>query len=211
MLRPARRRGRARDNVAQSRELLTLARSGGVFYGGLIVAVVVAIVYVRRHSLPTWTVGDLAAPGIALAHAVGRMGCLMAGCCFGRPTTVPWAITFESAYAADTVGVPLGLRLHPTQLYDAGAELLIFLFLIFLERRGRPFAGRTFWAYVGIYAIARFIIEFYRGDSRGMIGPLSTSQFLSILLLPLAVAMLVWLSRREPAPAPSAAKRRRSA
>lgn len=200
-----------RKFVNDPRELLTLLRSGGVFYGGLLVAVPVAIWYVRRHALPTWTIGDLMAPGIALAHAVGRIGCLMAGCCFGRPTTLPWAIRFDSAYAADNVGVPLGLGLHPTQLYEAGAALIIFACLLAFERRGRAYPGRTFWTYMLLYAVARFIIEFYRGDSRGMVGPLSTSQFVSVLLAPLAVAMLVWLSRRETTPAPAVAARRRRA
>jgi phosphatidylglycerol:prolipoprotein diacylglycerol transferase len=200
-----------RKFVSDPRELLTLLRSGGVFYGGLLVAVPTAIWYVRRHALPTWTVGDLAAPGIALAHAVGRVGCLMAGCCFGRPSDLPWAITFTSTYATDKVGVPLDIGLHPTQLYETGAELLIFGYLLATERRGRPYPGRTFWTYVGLYAVTRFVIEFYRGDSRGMVGPLSTSQFVSVLLVPLAVGMLAWLSRRRTPPAPAAARRRRAA
>lgn len=189
-------------------EILTLLRSGGVFYGGLLVAVPVAIWYVRRHGLPTWTVGDLAAPGIALAHAVGRVGCLMAGCCYGLPTTVPWAVLFTNEYAHANVGTPLYENLHPTQLYDAGAELIIFLFLLAFERRGRAFPGRTFWTYVLLYAGSRFVIEFYRGDPRGMVGGLSTSQFVSVLLVPLAGAMLVWLARRRPTPAPPGRSRR---
>ena len=70
-------------------ELLTLLRSGGVFYGGLIAAVGVALWYMRKHRMPTWSVTDVFAPGIALGHVIGRMGCFFAGCCFGRPTTVP--------------------------------------------------------------------------------------------------------------------------
>src|SRR4026207_1249558 len=81
--------------VETPRELLTLARSGGVFYGGLILAVTVALIYIRRIGLPLWTTCDVFAPGIALGHAVGRLGCFFAGCCYGRPTTVPWAITFR--------------------------------------------------------------------------------------------------------------------
>ncbi len=193
------------------RELLTLLRSGGVFYGGLLLAVPVAIWYVRRHGLPTWTVGDLAAPGIALAHAVGRLGCLMASCCFGRPTDLPWGIHFTSTYAADNVGVPLDVALHPTQLYEAGAELLIFLLLIGTERRGRSFRGRTFWTYVLLYAVTRVVIEFFRGDRRGMVGPLSTSQFVSAWLVPLAIVMWIWLSRRGHGSTPAAVARGRRA
>src|SRR3954468_21117282 len=80
------------------RELLTLARSGGVFYGGLILAVSVALLYIRRIGLPLWTTCDVFAPGIALGHVVGRMGCFFAGCCWGRETDVPWAITFTDPY-----------------------------------------------------------------------------------------------------------------
>jgi phosphatidylglycerol:prolipoprotein diacylglycerol transferase len=177
------------------RELLTLARSGGVFYGGLIVAVSVALIYIRRIGLPLWTTCDVFAPGIALGHVVGRLGCLFAGCCFGRETTVPWAITFRDPFAAANVGTPLNIPLHPTQIYEAGAELLILLLLLGTEKKGRPYPGRTFWLYMLLYAISRFVIEFYRGDERGMVGMLSTSQFISVLLAPLAVIMLVVLSR----------------
>jgi phosphatidylglycerol:prolipoprotein diacylglycerol transferase len=136
------------------------------------------------------------APGIALGHVIGRLGCLLAGCCYGKPTTVPWGITFTSPDAAANVGTPLGIPLHPTQLYDAGAELLILVLLLLTERRGRPFAGRTFWLYMLLYAISRFIIEFYRGDERGIILGLSTSQFVSVVIAPLAVLMLLRLGGR---------------
>jgi phosphatidylglycerol---prolipoprotein diacylglyceryl transferase len=190
-----------RSFTADPRELITLARSGGVFYGGLILAVVVALWYIRRIGLPLWTTCDVFAPGIALGHVIGRFGCLFAGCCFGRETTVPWAITFRDPFAAANVGTPLNIPLHPTQLYEAGAELIILIVLLATERRGRPYAGRTFWLYMLLYAISRFIIEFYRGDDRGMVGVFSTSQFISLLLAPLAVAMLVYLSRvRAPEP-----------
>jgi len=182
--------------------LLGLARSGGVFYGGLIAAVAVALWYLRRHDLPLWTTTDVFAPGIALGHTVGRLGCLMAGCCFGRPASVPWAITFHDPATAANVGTPLGIPLHPTQLYEAGAEALILVLLLALERRGRVFPGRTFWSYMLLYGLSRFVIEFYRGDSRGMVfDALSTSQFVSVVLVPLAVVMLILLGRR-PDPSP---------
>src|SRR5215471_13203328 len=182
-------------------ELFNLLREGGVFYGGLIVAVLVALWYIRRVGLPLWTTCDVFAPGIALGHVIGRLGCFFAGCCFGRPTTVPWAITFRDPLAAANVGTPLNIPLHPTQLYEAGAELLILLLLLATERTGRRFAGRTFWLYMLLYSVSRFIIEFYRGDDRGTVGMFSTSQFISILLAPLAIVMLVWLSRSaEPEP-----------
>jgi phosphatidylglycerol---prolipoprotein diacylglyceryl transferase len=193
------------------RELLTLARSGGVFYGGLIAAVAVALWYLRRHHMPMWTVTDAFAPGIALGHVIGRLGCLFAGCCFGRQTDVPWAITFRNEYAAQNVGTPLNVPLHPTQLYEAGAELLILAVLLATERKGRPFPGRTFWGYMFMYGISRFVIEFYRGDARGLVGALSTSQFVSVLIIPISLVMLYLLSRRTTPEPKVAAKRARAA
>src|SRR5216117_4337311 len=123
---------------ADPRELLTLARSGGVFYGGLILSVSVALWYIRRRGLPLWTTCDMFAPGIALGHVIGRFGCLFAGCCYGKPTSKPWGITFTDPFAAANVGTPLGVPLHPTQLYEAGAEFLILMILLGTERKGRP-------------------------------------------------------------------------
>ena len=188
------------------RELLTLARSGGVFYGGLILAVVVALFYIRKIGLPLWTTCDVFAPGIAVGHVVGRFGCLFAGCCYGKPTTVPWAITFRDPFAQANVGTPLNQPLHPTQLYEAGAELIILIILLTTERKGRPYPGRTFWLYMLLYAVSRFIIEFYRGDERGSVGSFSTSQFISVLLAPLAIGMLLYLARQS-APEPKRARR----
>jgi phosphatidylglycerol---prolipoprotein diacylglyceryl transferase len=182
---------------SQPRELLSLVRAGGVFYGGLLAALGVAIVLVRRYQLRIWTTADLFAPGIALGHVIGRLGCLLAGCCYGTPTDVPWAITFTSPLAASNVGTPLGVPLHPTQLYDAGAELAILVILLATERRGRPFEGRTFWLYMLLYGISRFIVEMFRGDDRGMMLGVSTSQFVSILVVPLAIVMLLRLRQRR--------------
>ena len=184
-----------RDSPAS---LLSLARSGGVFYGGLILAVLVAFWYISRHNLPFWTTCDVFAPGIALGHVTGRLGCFAAGCCYGRPTELPWGITFHNPLAAANVGTPLGVPLHPTQLYEAGAELVILAVLLTTERRGRQFSGRTFWLYMLLYAISRFAIEFYRGDPRGEMFGLSTSQVISLVLAPLSVVMLAWLSRQGP-------------
>jgi phosphatidylglycerol:prolipoprotein diacylglycerol transferase len=189
-------------------DLLSLARSGGVFYGGLILAVLVAFWYMARHRMALWTTCDVFAPGIALGHVTGRLGCLAAGCCYGHPTDVPWAITFTNPLAAANVGTPLGIPLHPTQLYEAGAELLILIFLLTTEKRGRYFAGRTFWGYMFLYAVSRYIVEIYRGDPRGELLGVSTSQFISLLLAPLSVIMLVWLSRTSPE-TPQAMTRRR--
>jgi phosphatidylglycerol:prolipoprotein diacylglycerol transferase len=181
---------------SQPRELLSLVRAGGVFYGGLIAALVVCLWLVRRYKLHMWTVADLMAPGIALGHVIGRFGCLLAGCCYGRPTDMPWGITFTNPAAAANVGTPLGIPLHPTQLYDAGAELVILVLLLMTGRRGKPFAGRTFWLYMLLYSVSRFVVEMYRGDERGQLLGLATSQVVSLFIAPLAILMLVRLSSR---------------
>jgi phosphatidylglycerol---prolipoprotein diacylglyceryl transferase len=193
-------------------ELLTLARSGGVFYGGLIAAALVAFWYIRRHRLHVWHTCDAFAPGIALGHAIGRLGCFAAGCCYGTPTAVPWGVTFTHPAAAANVGTPLGVTLHPSQLYESGAELLILVVLLLSERRGRVFPGRTFWLYMLLYGVSRFVIEFYRGDPRGTVfAVMSTSQFISIVLVPLSLAMLYYLSRQPQAPVSTAGSRRGAA
>jgi phosphatidylglycerol:prolipoprotein diacylglycerol transferase len=200
------------DQFRQPGELMTLARSGGVFYGGLLAAVGVAFWYIARHRMPFWTTCDVFAPGIALGHVTGRLGCLAAGCCYGRPTDVPWAIVFTNPLAAANVGTPLGIPLHPTQIYEAGAELLILGVILASERRGRVFAGRTFWLYMFLYAVSRYVIEMYRGDPRGMVFDVfSTSQFISLVLAPLSLAMLFWLSRSTPVTPERFPKRRRAA
>ncbi len=201
---------------ANPTDFLSLARSGGVFYGGLILSVLVAFWYMRRHRLALWPTFDVFAPGIALGHAVGRMGCFMAGCCWGHATTLPWGVTFSDTFTGSYVGTPLDIPLHPTQIYEMLAESGILLFLLWLERgrgpqrlsavaqgagvpgRGRNFAGRTFWTYILLYGLSRYVIEFFRGDPRGTVWIFSTSQFISVLLVPLSVLMLAWLSSREP-------------
>jgi phosphatidylglycerol:prolipoprotein diacylglycerol transferase len=191
--------------------VLSIARAGGVFYGGLLLAVAVAFWYMARTRMPFWTTCDVFAPAIALGHVTGRLGCLAAGCCYGKPTNVPWAIVFTNREAAANVGTPLGIPLHPTQLYEAGAELLILLVLLFTEKKGRPFAGRTFWVYMLLYAISRYIVEIYRGDPRGIVFGISTSQFISVVLAPLAIVMLAWLSRGTPEAPPVVPGRRAAA
>ena len=179
------------------REIFSIVRAGGVFYGGLIAAVLVAFWYMRRHRMPLWTTTDIFAPGISLGHAVGRLGCLAAGCCYGHPTHLPWGITFTNPAAAANVGTPLGVALHPTQVYESVVELGILAFLLLTEKKGRPFPGRTFWAYLLLYGISRFVIEFFRGDPRGMVfASISTSQFISLVLVPLSVGMLIYLARK---------------
>ena len=178
-------------------------RSGGVFYGGLIGAVLALGVMLRRKAIGFWAFADIAAPCVALGHAIGRIGCLMAGCCWGRSCSAPWAITFTDPAAADNVGVPLNLPLHPTQIYEAVG--LLVLCGILVAMRNPRFPGRIFAAYLGGYALLRGTVEFFRGDPRGSVlgGALSTSQL--IALGGIAAALAIWLLNRKKAPQGAAA------
>jgi phosphatidylglycerol---prolipoprotein diacylglyceryl transferase len=180
-------------------ELLSIFQSGGVFYGGLLAAFPVAAWYVRRHNLPGWATADCLAPGVVIGQAIGRLGCFAAGCCFGKPTSVAWGVTFKDAYANRYVGTPLDIALHPTQIYESLLTLLIFFALLRVAERKR-FHGQVTISYVVLYAIARFVVEFFRGDaSRGSVlgGVLSTSQFIALLLLAVAVAITPYLMKRQ--------------
>jgi phosphatidylglycerol:prolipoprotein diacylglycerol transferase len=184
---------------ANPRELLSLLQSGGVFYGGLIGGLLVAFWYLRRHSMPGWASADILAPGVILGQSIGRLGCLAAGCCFGKPTSVPWAITFHDLYASRTVGTPMDTPVHPSQLYESIAAAVIFAFLVWLYGRKR-FHGQVALAYVMLYSVARFVLEYWRGDSsRGFVlhGMLSTSQLIALLLFIGAAVLWPTIASRQ--------------
>jgi len=173
-------------------DALSFGASAGDFYGGFIGGLVASVLFFRRHpGLRFWLVADLCAPAIALGQAIGRIGCLMAGDDYGRPTTVPWAVTFSDPDAAGIGGAPLGVPLHPVQLYESLVCLVLFAVLVWFERRKRV-EGDVIIAYTVLYAAARFVLEFYRGDDdRGFVfgGILSTSQFIAIVLFALAIVV----------------------
>jgi phosphatidylglycerol:prolipoprotein diacylglycerol transferase len=189
------------------RELLSIFQSGGVFFGGLLAGILVAWWYARRYQLPGWRTADVLAPGVVIGQAIGRLGCFSAGCCWGKPATVPWAVTFTDVYASRTVGTPLDTPLHPSQLYESAAAFLIFFFLLWLAPRKR-FQGQVTLAYVALYSIVRFALEFLRGDAdRGTWfgGLLSTSQIVALVLLLAAALLLPRVRRGQPSAAPPAA------
>lgn len=167
---------------------------GGVFYGGFLLAVACSAVYCRLVNLPGWQVADSVAPGLALAQGLGRVGCFLAGCCWGTPTQLRFGVIFRSELAHTITGVPLGVRLHPTQLYEAAVVLLMIPFLMWLRKR-RSFSGQVILVYVLFYAVARFLLEFLRGDPRGyhFHHLLSTSQLIGLFIIPLAIFLLIHL------------------
>jgi phosphatidylglycerol---prolipoprotein diacylglyceryl transferase len=138
-------------------------QSAGTFYGGLLGGILWVVLYAYFQKMPLLTVLDVTAAPVALGHAIGRIGCFVAGCCYGKPTSLPWGVTFTNPVAEKIAGTPLGVSLHPTQLYEASAEFLNFLFLTWLGTR-RLFPGRIIGAYFVLYGIERGTIEFFRGD-----------------------------------------------
>jgi phosphatidylglycerol:prolipoprotein diacylglycerol transferase len=177
---------------------LEFLQAGGVYYGGLIGAILGGAIYVRMvPGFTFWRAADTTAPAIPLGQAIGRLGCFAAGCDYGCPTDLPWAVTFTSEYANRVVGVPLNVRLHPYQLYESFSAFLLCLMLLYLFKK-RVFYGQTFCQYLIGYGILRFVLEFFRGDvDRGFLfgGLLSTSQFISLLIVPVAIVCYIVLSR----------------
>ena len=149
--------------VSHPKELLWIARSGGVFQGGLAFGVLFALWYFRKYKLPTWKIADVVAPALALGHGFGRIGCFLAGCCYGRACRLPWAANFQDAYAHSLTGVPIHQDLHPVQLYEAVLNFGNALVLYLLLRRNKT-DGRVFSFYVINYAVIRFFTEMFRGD-----------------------------------------------
>jgi len=180
---------------------LDFLRSGGVFYGGLIGALLAGFFLMRRWKLPWWKTADACAPGIALGNFFGRQGCFSAGCCWGKPTTLPWGVQFTEA-GHEITGVPTGIHLHPTQLYESFTMLIVFFFLLWLHKK-KKFSGQVILAYAVIYATVRFLIEFVRDDPRGdvlgltTLTGLSTSQLIGLVVGIGALILLIVRWRRS--------------
>jgi phosphatidylglycerol:prolipoprotein diacylglycerol transferase len=175
-------------------KILKLWEGGLVFYGGLILAAIVALVYMRRHRLPIWKLADLISPLIALGLFFGRIGCFLAGCCYGKETSLPWGVVFRNPESL----ARLNVSLHPTQLYDAVNGLAIFFFLSWKEKR-KAFDGQIFWLFLLLYSITRFLIEMVRGDPRGFLfgGFLSTSQAVGVVLAIFSFFMLSFMRKKS--------------
>ncbi len=176
-------------------EIFMIWKGGLVFYGGFILAVLTGVWFLNHYKMPLWQVADILAPCIALGQAIGRLGCFSAGCCYGKPTDLPWGVTFTDPNSLAMLGVPL----HPTQLYESAGTFLIFVFL-WLYRKKTSFEGQLFWLYVMLYSALRFAIEFVRGDAvRGFVNiasfTLSTSQAVAIVAFLASIVMMSRLKR----------------
>ena len=186
--------------IANPGAILTAAtlQSGGTFYGGMLGGALAIVLYAYFYDLPILSVSDTFAAAIPLGHAIGRLGCFAAGCCYGKATTLPWGVTFTSEAAERLAGTPLGTPLHPTQLYEAAAEFLNFLLLVWLGARQR-FTGQMIGAYFILYGIERGTTELFRGDPGRTLmfhGELSLMQVVSVGLV-LTGALLWWRGLRR--------------
>lgn len=176
---------------------VSMLQSAGTFYGGLLGGILWTIYYTRHEKLPLLPTLDVCAAPLALGHAIGRVGCFMAGCCFGKSTSLPWGMTFTSDIAARLAGTPLNIPLHPTQLYEAAAEFLNFVLILVLGRSDRHAThapGHLIGAYLVLYGVERGLLEFLRADpGRTPLfhGSLSLMQIVSVAMV--LVGALLWL------------------
>jgi phosphatidylglycerol:prolipoprotein diacylglycerol transferase len=169
-------------------ESMKVWEGGLVFYGGFVLAAVVGMVFTRYRGYPISDVADCLAPGLALGQGIGRWGCLFAGCCYGKPTALPWGITFRDPASL----APLGIKLHPVQLYEFAGDILVAGLLWLLLMRERDSHGDIFWLYVLLYGVLRFGLETLRGDDRGaMIGGLAPSQMIALVAILISGSILL--------------------
>ena len=173
--------------------LSVLGGEGFVVYGGIIAGVLAAVVLCRRRRENVLDWMDLLLPGVALAQGFGRIGCFLAGCCYGRPTHSPLGVVFPAGSFA-----PAGIPLLPTQLFSAAGDFLLCVLLALLDSKPHR-SGRTTACYLIFYSVGRFIVEFFRDDYRGAVGFLSTSQFISLFTVILGVALYYVNKKGEPA------------
>lgn len=185
------------DYIRDPGQIFTMAtlQAAGVFHGGFIVALLFAYFYLRQSKLPILKTMDIFAPGIVIGQAIGRLGCFAAGCCWGTVCYLPWGVHFRSDFAAP---VPLDKPLHPVQLYESAADLMIFFFLY--RQIGRPHrSGQVIGVYLVLYSSARFIVEFFREHEQALVGPFSLTQWIAIALCAFGAVLLVRGKQTEPA------------
>lgn len=184
-------------------EMFTLQtlQAAGVYQGGFLAAFFVGWWLIRRYGLPLLLTMDAFAPGVAIGQAIGRLGCLAAGCCWGGSCDRPWAITFTNEEANRLTGVPLNVPLHPAQIYEAvvNAVLAFALYRLFLRK---PPAGTVIGLYLVLYSVARFIIEFFRFHAQELpFGlPFSNTQWIALAMA--AGGVLILARYRKPVAAP---------
>lgn len=176
--------------LADPHYLLETLREGFVFYGSLIGGILGLIIFSHRKKLPFFAFADLFIPSLALGQAFGRIGCFLAGCCYGSPSSCAIAVTYPPGAVA-----PAGIPLLPTQLMESAFLFVLTVVLVALMKRHKPFGTVTGW-YLIFYGVWRFIIEFFRSDARGAVGALSTSQFIGIFIVLSGIVLLLLVKKK---------------
>ncbi len=175
-------------------EIFKIWNGGLVFFGGFISAVAAASFYINYKGLDLWKISDLLSPGVALGHSLGRVGCFFAGCCYGKTCDLPFAIQFNHPKTL----APIGVHLHPTQIYMVISNMLLFFILLFLLKK-KKFNGQVFLCYIMLYSLFRFVIEFFRGDHRGdfLFEFISMSQGIGLVVSITAFILIIKLKNRS--------------
>jgi phosphatidylglycerol---prolipoprotein diacylglyceryl transferase len=173
-------------------DILKIWQGGLVFSGGLIAVASAMALYLRRHHISFWAAGDLWAPALAVGQAIGRIGCFMAGCCYGKPTDLPWGVIFTNPQSL----APRNIPLHPTQIYSSLAGFSIFFILLALYGR-RKFQGQVFLWYLILHSTARLFVERFRGDGRGLI-PGTEMTLTQLVAVGILIAAIVALFALKP-------------
>lgn len=168
-------------------DIFKIWEGGLVFSGGLVAVIIVMIFYAKYYKVNIWTISDMWAPAAAIGQAIGRIGCFFAGCCYGKPTDVPWGVVFTHPESIATQNIPI----HPTQLYSSLSSLIIFIILIILHSK-KKFEGQVFLWFLIFHSTARLFLERFRGDPRGIFltDDLTLTQFIALIILISAVTAL---------------------
>ena len=168
-------------------EIVMVWKGGLVLFGGVLSGALLGLVFMRKMGLPLRPWLDALAPGLVLGQGVGRLGCLSAGCCYGETTDLPWGLVFTDP---DSLARPLGLALHPTQAYHAASDLAVFALLVAVRSRVKV-PGRLMGLGLFLSAAFRLLIECFRADFRGELGPFTVTQVLALGILGLGAGLLV--------------------
>ena len=176
-------------------DMFKIWQGGLVFSGGIICVVLTVIWYTKKHHLSFWKVADLWAPAMAIGQGIGRIGCFMAGCCYGRPSGSNWGVVFTDPHAL----APLNISLYPTQIYSSLSGFVIFFVLILMHSR-KKFEGQVFLWLLVLHSTARLFVERFRGDDRGVLlggGDMSITQLVTLLILIASIVTLFIFKRRQ--------------
>lgn len=175
-------------------EIIKIWHGGLVFYGGFFLSLILFVIYTKNHKLPLAKTCDLFAPALAAGEFIGRIGCFAAGCCYGKETQLPWGVIFNNPQSLAPIGIPL----HPTQLYSSLSALLIFV-ILFIKKKHKHINGEITWLYILLYSAFRFVIENFRGDQRGFIldETISIAQGISLILGSISICILIYLRKKQ--------------